>query len=73
MGNVSYVVPSIHPYISISDTSLVGHTTEFRDATLTDRAHDALVKGACALALTGYDILTDKELLKRIKEEFTAK
>lgn len=70
MGNVSNVVPSIHPYISISDTPLVGHTTEFRDATRTDKAHDALVKGASALALTGYDIITDKELLLRIKEEF---
>ncbi|HNR05528.1 MAG TPA: M20 family metallopeptidase, partial [Bacillota bacterium] len=38
MGNVSHVVPAIHPYISISDTDLIGHTTEFRDATLTDRA-----------------------------------
>ena len=73
MGNVSHVVPAIHPYISISDTDLIGHTTEFRDATLTDRAHDALVKGACALALTGYDILTDKELLERIKKEFSLK
>lgn len=70
MGNVSNVVPAIHPYISISDTKLVGHTTEFRDATLTDRAHDALIKGSSALALTGYDVLTDTELLKRIKEEF---
>lgn len=70
MGNVSHVVPAIHPYISISDTSLVGHTAEFRDATRTEKAHDSLVKGACALALTGYDIITDKELLERIKEEF---
>lgn len=72
MGNVSNVVPAIHPYIAISDTKIVGHTAEFRDATLTDRAHDALVKGATALALTGYDVLTDKELLKQIKEEFAA-
>lgn len=72
MGNVSNVVPAIHPYISISDTKLVGHTAEFRDATLTDKAHDSLIKGACALALTGYDVLTDKELLKQIKEEFAA-
>jgi metal-dependent amidase/aminoacylase/carboxypeptidase family protein len=70
MGNVSNVVPAIHPYIGISDTKIVGHTAGFRDATLTDRAHDALVKGSCALALTGYDVLTDKELLKQIKEEF---
>jgi len=72
MGNVSNVVPAIHPYISISDSKLVGHTSEFRDATLTPKAHDALIKGACALALTGYDVLTDRELLKSIKEEFAA-
>jgi amidohydrolase len=35
MGNVSNVVPAIHPYISIADTKLVGHTEEFRNATLT--------------------------------------
>lgn len=72
MGNVSNVVPAIHPYISISDTKLVGHTSEFRNATLDEKAHSALVTGSCALALTGYDVLTDKELLKRIKEEFAA-
>jgi len=72
MGNVSNVVPAIHPYISISDKKLIGHTAEFRDATLTGMAHDTLVKGACALALTGYDVLTDKELLKQIKEEFAS-
>ncbi|MHB1393632.1 MAG: M20 family metallopeptidase [Clostridia bacterium] len=72
MGNVSNVVPAIHPYISISDTKLTGHTAEFRAATMADKAHDALVKGSCALALTGYDVLTDNELLKQIKEEFAA-
>lgn len=71
MGNVSNVVPSIHPYISIvKDTPIVAHTTEFRDATLTETAHEALVKGATALALTGYDVITDKELLDKIKTEF---
>jgi amidohydrolase len=72
MGNVSNVIPAIHPYISISDTKLVGHTTDFRDATMSDQAHDALIKGSCALALTGYDVLTDNILLTRIKEEFAA-
>lgn len=71
MGNVSNVVPAIHPYIGIvKDKPIVAHTTEFRDATLTDTAHQALVNGASALALTGYDVITNKELLSRIKEEF---
>lgn len=72
MGNVSNVVPAIHPYIGISDTKLVPHTAELRDATLSEKAHEVLVKGACAMALTGYDVLTNKELLKRIKAEFAA-
>jgi amidohydrolase len=70
MGNVSNVVPAIHPYISISDTPLIGHTTDFRDATRTDKAHDALLKGAAALALTGFDVIADHELLFKIKDEF---
>jgi metal-dependent amidase/aminoacylase/carboxypeptidase family protein len=71
MGNVSNVVPAIHPYIGImTDKPIVAHTTEFRDATLTGKAHEALVNGATALALTGYDVITNKELLSKIKEEF---
>jgi len=72
MGNVSQVVPAVHPCISISDQKLIGHTVEFRNATLTDKARDAIVKGACALAMTGYDVLTDSELLEDIREEFKA-
>ena len=72
MGNVSNVVPAIHPYISIVDDNrkLVGHTTEFRDATLADSAHQALLRGASALALTGYDVITSQELFDQIKKEF---
>lgn len=70
MGNVSYAVPAIHPYIAISDTPLVGHTAEFRDATCTEKAHEALIIGASALALTGFDVIADQELLFKIKEEF---
>jgi len=70
MGNVSNKVPAIHPYISISDAPLVAHTVEFRDATKSEKAHWALIKGASSLALTGYDILTDKKLLNKVKEEF---
>lgn len=69
MGNVSQVVPSIHPYIKIGD-ELTGHTVEFRDATMSKRGHQALIKAAQALALTGYDILKDNELLEEIVEEF---
>lgn len=70
MGNVSQVVPSIHPYIGLDCPNAAGHSREFADATVTEKAHDAILKGAAALALTGFDVLTDSVLLKRIKDEF---
>ena len=32
MANVSWVVPTIHPELSITDAPTPGHTIEFRDA-----------------------------------------
>lgn len=69
MGNVSYVVPSIHPHIGIG-CDAPSHSREFADATVTEYAHEALVRGAAALALSGYDVITDAALLETIKKEF---
>jgi len=73
MGNVSYVVPAIHPYLGFGCGNAASHSREFADATITDTAHHALIQGAAAMALTGYDVITDNALLKRIKEEFKGK
>lgn len=70
MGNVSQVTPAIHPYLSMGKKSLTAHTKEMADATITNEAHEMMLKGIIALALTGYDALSDKELYKRIKDEF---
>jgi metal-dependent amidase/aminoacylase/carboxypeptidase family protein len=70
MGNVSYVVPSIHPMIGMGNKELVGHTVEFAACTQTEKGKEALYKGASALALTGYDVLTSPELVQKILEEF---
>jgi len=73
MGNVSQVVPAIHPYIGLNDESLVFHTKEFADQTITSDGHQTIADGALALAQTGYDILTDAELLTEIQAEFNSK
>ncbi|MDF2631905.1 MAG: amidohydrolase [Caproiciproducens sp.] len=70
MGNVSYVAPAIHPYIGIGDETLVGHTVEMAAATCTPAAHQALLRGAKAMALTGFDLITNANLLAEIKAEF---
>ncbi|WP_316568606.1 M20 family metallopeptidase [Neobacillus sp. YIM B06451] len=70
MGNVSHKVPSIHPYIKVPNAPYPVHTTEFREAAGSEDGMKTLILGAKTLAATGYDILTKKELLEKIKEEF---
>ncbi|MBX0358125.1 M20 family metallopeptidase [Halobacillus sp. Nhm2S1] len=69
-GNISQVIPTIHPYIKIGPESLVAHTDEFREAAKSEQGDDALIKGATALAQTGLELLTDAHLLKNIREEY---
>jgi amidohydrolase len=71
MGNVSQVVPAIHPYIGLDSPGLVAHTKEFADITVTENSHHILAKGALALAGTGFDLITNKELLEKMKSEFS--
>ncbi|WP_079507438.1 M20 family metallopeptidase [Mesobacillus jeotgali] len=69
-GNISQVVPTIHPYIKIGPDDLVAHTVPFREAAASPLGDDALLKGAKALALTAVKLITDIDLLKDIKVEF---
>jgi len=69
-GNVSHVVPTIHPLVAISDTPLVAHTHEFAAASASERALAGMINGAKALAATALDILTSPDLLARAKEDF---
>ncbi|MGV2942020.1 M20 family metallopeptidase [Mesobacillus sp. LC4] len=69
-GNISQVVPTIHPYIKIGPDKLVAHTVPFREAAASQQGDEALLKGAKALALTALQLITDRELLTDIKAEF---
>lgn len=55
MGNVSHVIPSIHPSISIQ-TEAVNHQPEFAAATITPSGRQALRDGALAMAHTIIDM-----------------
>ncbi|MBU8770883.1 M20 family metallopeptidase [Cytobacillus oceanisediminis] len=69
-GNISQVVPTIHPYIKIGADNLVAHTVPFREAAASVKGDEALITGAKGLALTAFQLVTDQELLKSIKQEF---
>ncbi|ADD03079.1 amidohydrolase [Thermoanaerobacter italicus Ab9] len=70
MGNVSQVVPSIHPHIAIAERDVAPHSLEFLKAAGSDRGKEVAVLSAKVLAMTALDIMTKEELLKKIKEEF---
>ncbi|MDX8045578.1 M20 family metallopeptidase [Gracilibacillus sp. S3-1-1] len=69
-GNISQVVPTIHPYIKIAEEGTALHTIPFREAGISEQGDQALITGAKALALTGFDLITDTEALARVKEAF---
>jgi amidohydrolase len=70
MGNVSQVVPGIHPAIAIAPWDVPIHTEAFREYAKSDSGHEGLIDGAKALAMTGIDVLLSPDLRTRMKDEF---
>ncbi|WP_432827470.1 M20 family metallopeptidase [Dactylosporangium sp. CA-092794] len=62
MGNVSQVVPAIHPMIGVLGVTGMPHTEQFRLDAATPAADRAALDGAAALAGTVIDIVTDPAL-----------
>ncbi len=73
IGNVSQVVPAIHPYISICDNTIAGHSQEFAEASASKKGHEAMLTAAKALAMTSIDLFTDPEMMKQVKDEFKSR
>ena len=59
MGNVSQVVPSIHPMIGVMGSRSMPHTAEFAMETNTPAADDAIIDGAYGLACAVVDLATE--------------
>lgn len=70
LGNVSYQAPCVQGWFGFNDPSLVMHSREFAERTVTEEGRRLLMRAAATMALTGYDVITDCELLKNIRLEF---
>ena len=71
MGNVSQVVPSIHPTIAIAPFTVLIHTPEFAAAAASQAGQQGIMDAAKAMAMTMVDIL-QPGMLDRIKQEFNS-
>jgi len=70
IGNVSQVVPAIHPYIAIGPEEMVGHTPEVREAAASPDGHEGMIKMAKTMAMTALDLLVEPENLREAKRTF---
>ncbi|MFQ6121523.1 MAG: M20 family metallopeptidase [Dehalococcoidales bacterium] len=70
MGNVSQLVPSIHPSVAIAQTKVLIHSPQFASAAASEAGVRGLLDAAKALAMTVVDLVANPEIVTRIKEEF---
>jgi amidohydrolase len=72
MGNVSKLVPAIHPMIAVSPPHVVLHSQEFARWAGSDDGHRAVIDGAKALAMTAADVLMNPDLRAAAQAAFEA-
>ena len=70
MGNVSKLVPSIHPMIAAGPATVALHSTEFAECAASEAGDRAVIDGAKTLAMTALDVLCRRELLNEVKAAF---
>ena len=66
MGNVSLVLPAIHPVIGINSLPPVNHQPEFTQHCITEAADKAVYDGALAMAWTAIDLAQNAKIRARL-------
>jgi amidohydrolase len=72
IGNLSLLLPVIHPYVAIAAAGTPSHSDAMREAAATDLAHDRTQVAAAGLAAVVADLLSDPATLAAARAEFAA-
>ncbi|MBI3793253.1 MAG: M20 family metallopeptidase [Nitrospinae bacterium] len=72
IGNLSQVVPALHPEFCVSDPEVVNHSRDFLKAVVSKKGEGAMFKAATALTATVCDLFTKPEFLKAVRSEFAS-
>ena len=70
MGNVSYLMPSIHPMVKVAPDGVAIHTEDFAHYAGSESGDEGVVVGAKAMAMTVADLWTKAELRAAAAAEF---
>ncbi|MFC1918230.1 M20 family metallopeptidase [Chloroflexota bacterium] len=70
MGNVSQLVPGIHPTVTISSSGVLLHSPEFARAAASETGLKGMLDAAKAMAMTVVDLLANPDVFHEVREEF---
>lgn len=70
MGNISYLVPSIHPMIQVAPAGVAIHTLDFARWAVSTDGDRAVLDGAKAMAMTVIDLWCRTELMAEVQASF---
>jgi hypothetical protein len=70
MGNVSQLVPGIHPLMAVASPDVLVHSAQFAAAAITEEAVTGLMDAAKVMAMTVVDLLGDEEKAARVRDEY---
>lgn len=70
LGNVSYLLPAIHPMIKIAPEGVAIHTEAFAQCARSAEGDRAVLDGAKALAMTAWDVWTSDAIRSGAKAEW---
>jgi metal-dependent amidase/aminoacylase/carboxypeptidase family protein len=71
MGNVSYLVPAIHPMIGMAPKGIAHHHRDFAFWSASEDGMKAAIDGAKALAVTAIEFMTNRELRDNVARDFS--
>jgi amidohydrolase len=70
MGNVSYLVPSIHPMVKVAPAGVSIHSHDFTAHARSEAGDAAVLHGARAMAATVADLWADRALREQVAAAF---
>ena len=70
MGNLSYLVPSIHPMLQVAPRGVSLHSAQFAEFTASKDADKAVLDGAKIMAMTAIDVWLSETLNSDVQQAF---
>jgi amidohydrolase len=72
MGDISHLLPAIHPYLAIAPENIAGHTLEFKEYAISEAGKSAMLAASKAMAMTVVDLLNNPGLLTQARQELVS-